>query len=117
MLFWLYSCILLVNTSPYIYVSKGRGAGVGEILELAVGHSEHDAAGGEAAAAGRSGTCRARRARGECREALASRYRGSNDLALRALQVDGSFANLSKRRESVRSLSGEDPFPLYDLTD
>ena len=82
-----------------------------------MGHSEHDAAGGEAAAAGRSGTCRARRARGECREALASRYRGSNDLASRALQVDGSFANLSKRRESVRSLSGEDPFPLYDLTD
>ena len=84
---------------------------VGEILELAVGHSEHDAAGGEAAAAGRSGTCRARRARG-----LAATG-GSNDLALRALQVDGSFANLSKRRESVRSLSGEDPFPLYDLTD
>ena len=64
----MHSCILLINTSPYIYIYKGRDAGVKEILELAVGHSEHDAAGDEAAAAARSGTCRARRARGECRE-------------------------------------------------
>ena len=43
---------------------------VEDICELVVGHGEHDAARGGATAAGRPGTCRVRRAHGECREAL-----------------------------------------------
>ena len=62
--------ILLINTSPYIYISMGICGVVEDIRELVVGHGEHDAAGGGAAPAGRPGTCRVRRARGECREAL-----------------------------------------------
>ena len=48
-----------------------------------MGHSEHDAAGDEATAAGRSGTYRARRARGEYREALATE--AATTLALKTL--------------------------------